>query len=68
MKGGIFSLFDMAIAGIPALVFTIWQYVSVSREIRRDREKSAKPDVSPESARHPVGQHRLNDRGPEAPE
>ena len=38
-----FSLFDMAIAGIPALAFGIWQVVSVSREIRKDK----KPHDSP---------------------
>ena len=38
-----FSLFDMAIAGIPALAFGIWQVVSVSREIRKDK----KPPDSP---------------------
>ena len=55
-----FSLFDLAIVGVPALAFGIWQLVSVNREIARD--KAAKKDDSPESARHPVGEHRLDDR------
>jgi len=38
-----FSLFDMAIAGIPVLAFCIWQIISVSREIRKDK----KPPDSP---------------------
>ena len=38
-----FSLFDMAIAGIPVLAFCIWQLVSVNREIRKDK----KPPDSP---------------------
>lgn len=33
-----FSLFDMAIAGIPVVVFCIWQLVSVNREIKKDRK------------------------------
>ena len=58
MNGSYFSMFDMAIAGIPALAFGLWQLVSINREIAKDK---AKRD-SPESARHPVGEHRLDDR------
>jgi len=59
MSGSLFSLLDLAIAGIPALAFGIWQLVSINREIARD--KAAKAD-SPEGPRHPVGEHRLDDR------
>lgn len=38
MSGHSFSMFDMAIAGIPALVFGIWQLISVNREIRKDKK------------------------------
>ncbi|MHA6720371.1 hypothetical protein ACX40Y_13085 [Sphingomonas sp. RS6] len=32
------SLLDLAIAGIPALAFGIWQLISVNREIAEDRK------------------------------
>lgn len=54
-----FSLLDMAIVGVPAVVFCIWQLVSIHREIRRDR---AARDSLPERAGHAVGEHRLDDR------
>jgi ABC-type phosphate transport system permease subunit len=42
-----FSLFDMAIAGIPAIVFGIWQLVSVNREIAKDKAaKSTEDDAT----------------------
>lgn len=58
------GLLDLAIAGIPALAFGIWQLVSINREIARDREKreQAAQDASPECSGHPVGEHRLDDR------
>ena len=60
-----FSMFDMAIVGIPALAFSVWQIVSVNREIRNDKAKAAQsetpPPESPESPGHPVGEHRLDD-------
>lgn len=63
MSGGYFSLFDMAIAGVPALAFGIWQLVSVNREIARDKAKRDAPaGESPRSSGHPVGEHRLDDR------
>ncbi len=55
-----FSLFDMAICGIPALGIGVWQLVSVNREIAKD--KAAKAAASPDDARHAVGEHRLDDR------
>lgn len=58
MHASYFSLFDMAIAGVPVLIFCIWQLVSVNRAIARD--KTARE--SPEAARHPIGEHRLDDR------
>lgn len=51
MDGRWFSLLDMAIVGIPALAFAIWQLVSINREIARDKAKAD----SPENARHPEG-------------
>ena len=59
MSGHYFSLFDLAIAGIPALVFGIWQIFSVNREIARDKKAKAE---SPEGSRHAIGEHRLDDR------
>jgi hypothetical protein len=58
MPHGMFALLDMAIVGVPVIVISVWQLVSVNREIAKDREKRG----SPEDARHPVGQHRLDDR------
>ena len=54
-----FSLFDMAIVGIPVITIGVWQLVSVNREIARDK---ASKDDSPEGAGHSVGEHRLDDR------
>jgi hypothetical protein len=51
------SLFDLAIGGVPVVVFCVWQLVSVNREIARDKRTD-----SPERSRHPVGEHRLDDR------
>lgn len=58
MNHGVFALLDMAIVGVPVIVIGVWQLVSVNREIAKDR---ARRD-SPEDARHPVGEHRLDDR------
>lgn len=60
MDGRYFSLLDMAIVAVPVLVIGVWQLVSVNRAIARD--KAAKDDALPERARHPVGEHRLDDR------
>lgn len=64
MNGGYMGLLDLAIAGIPALAFGIWQLVSINREIARDRAKGGAKAAprSPEGAGHPVGEHRLDDR------
>ena len=60
---GMVALLDMAIVGVPAVIFIVWQLVSINREIGRDKAaKDAASDESPESARHPVGEHRLDDR------
>ncbi len=50
------ALLDMAIAGIPVLIFCVWQLVSVNRAIARDKKDS------PDRAGHAVGEHRLDDR------
>lgn len=59
MDSRYFSLFDLAIAGVPALLFGLWQLVSINREIARDK---AKKEQSPERPGHAVGEHRLDDR------
>ena len=56
--GDYFSLFDLAIAGVPVVIFCVWQLISVNREIARDKRKAE----SPERPGHPVGEHRLDDR------
>lgn len=38
MSARYFSLMDMAIAGIPVILFCIWQLVSINREIGRDKK------------------------------
>jgi len=58
MPHGMFALLDMAIVGVPVIVISVWQLVSINREIAKDREKRGLP----EDARHPVGEHRLDDR------
>lgn len=66
MNSSYFSLFDMAICGVPALGFAVWQLISVNREIAKDtlaKDRAAKAATpSPEGARHPVGEHRLDNR------
>lgn len=58
------GLLDLAIAGVPALAFGIWQLILINREIARDRQKrdEAAQNASPEGSGHPVGEHRLDDR------
>ena len=58
MSDRLFGLLDMAIVAVAVVALGIWQLVSVSREIARDKP----PPDSPEGARHPVGEHRLDDR------
>ena len=64
MNPDYFSLIDMAIVGIPVSVFCVWQLISINREIARDKAaKDQSPESpSPQSSRHPVGEHRLDDR------
>jgi hypothetical protein len=62
-----YALVEMGFVGIVVLGIAIWQLVSVSREIARDkaRGKMSAPepaDRSPEGAGHPVREHRLDDR------
>ena len=61
MSASYFSLMDMAIAGVPIILFGVWQLISINREIAKDKARKADPG-SPESARHPIGEHRLDDR------
>lgn len=58
MSGHSFALFDMAVAGVPVLLFCLWQLVSINREIARDNRKKD----SPKGSGHAVGEHRLDDR------
>ncbi len=57
MQSSYFSLFDMAICGIPALAFGGWQLISINREIAKDKKASAAASerASPEGSGHPVG-------------
>ena len=52
-----YGLVEIVFTGAVVLGFAFWQLRSVSREIARDRERR-----SPEDARHPVREHRLDDR------
>ena len=65
-----FGILDLAIAGVPALAFGIWQLVSINREIARDKRAKAEAEGSdsPERAGHPVRQHGLDDGGAKPPE
>lgn len=60
MHDKLFAFLDAAIVGVPVIGFCIWQLISVNRAIARDK-------ASQEAARHPVGEHRLDDRTGEAP-
>ena len=51
------SLIELTVSGGLAVAFCVWQLVSTNRAIAKDR-KSA----SPEGSRHPVREHRLDDR------
>ncbi len=63
MPNSAFALLDMAIVGVPTILFVIWQLVSVNREIARDKvRKVVPPEDSPERAGHAIGEHRLDDR------
>ncbi len=42
------SLFDLAIGGIPALLFCAWQWVSINREIARDKAAKAADRAAPQ--------------------
>lgn len=62
MPNSYFALLDMAIVGVPTILFVVWQLVSINRELARDKAKKGERDESPERAGHPVGEHRLDDR------
>lgn len=53
-----YGLVEIMVTAVIVLGLAIWQWLSVSREVARDRAKR----VSPEDAGHPVGEHRLDDR------
>lgn len=52
-----FSLFDMAIVGVPVIVISVWQLISVNREIAEDKKAKL-----PDSPGHAIGEHGLDDR------
>ena len=56
------GLFDLAIAGVPVILFCLWQLVSVNREIARDRARGSPERPSPDRSGHAIGEHRLDDR------
>jgi hypothetical protein len=63
MPNSYFALLDMAIVGVPTILFVIWQLVSINREIARDKaRKDSQAEPSPERAGHAIGEHRLDDR------
>ncbi len=43
-----FSLFDMAIVGIPAIAIGLWQLVSVNRAIAEDKARKPTKDDPPD--------------------
>lgn len=60
MSSSYFTMFDMAISGIPALIFCVWQLISVNREIAKDKaakEAKLRESASPDDAGHAVGEH-----------
>jgi hypothetical protein len=61
MSDHVFGFFDMAIVGVVVLGLGIWQLISINREIAKDKKPPPHLE-SPESAGHPVGEHRLDDR------
>lgn len=52
-----YGLIELLLVGAMALGIGIWQLISVNREIGRDRQQR-----SDDGARHPVREHRLDDR------
>jgi hypothetical protein len=58
-----YSLIEIGFTLAVVLGFAIWQIRSVNRDIARDQRPPAPPEESsPEGARHPIGEHRLDDR------
>jgi len=43
MHASYFSLLDMAIVGVPAVAFCVWQLISINREIARDKKPRDEP-------------------------
>lgn len=58
MSDSLFALLDIGIVAVAVIGFGAWQLISINREIARDKAEAG----SPESARHSVGEHRLDDR------
>ncbi|UVO50845.1 hypothetical protein M0208_10065 [Sphingomonas sp. SUN019] len=52
---------EMVFTGVVVLGFAGWQIISVNREIAADKIEAGRKK-SEDAARHPVGEHRLDDR------
>ena len=52
-----YSLIEIGFTLAVVLGVAIWQLISVNRAIAKDKE-----DASPKGPRHPIGEHRLDDR------
>jgi hypothetical protein len=50
-NANLFALLDMAIVGVPTVVFIVWQLVSINREIAKDKAKQAAPPTTHQKAR-----------------
>lgn len=56
-----FGWIEILFTAVVALGFGGWQYWSVSREIKRDKQ-ARRDRESSDDAGHPVGKHELDDR------
>ena len=53
MSTAYFTMFDMAISGIPAVLFCVWQLISVNREIAKDKLAKEAAEAKAEGAAQP---------------
>lgn len=58
MGHGYAGLIELSFTGAVAIGIGLWQYISVNREIAKDKRAR---EASPDSAGHPVGEHREHD-------
>ncbi len=59
MSGYSLGVIEMVMSGGLVLGFCAWQYWSMTRQIARDKKAR---EASTDRARHPEGEHRLDDR------